>query len=107
MRYQCLDRIPPDCTGRQYYEGEAYDLSPAELEKLQKGGHLGATYGDQVVEPHFEKLGGDEEPAPAPATDLESLTKAALVDMAAELGVEITAGATKADIIAAIGLARG
>jgi hypothetical protein len=110
-KYECVVRIPPDVTGRTYYEGEVYDLGKDEIEALRKSGHFGATYADQTVEPHFLPLtGGAPEPigqAAGGAEDdeddgLAGLNKIQLLDLAGELGLAATTAMKKDEILALI-----
>lgn len=114
-RVECVVRVPPDVTGRTYFEGETYNLSPEEYDKLKAAGHFGAKYGAQVVEPHFVELPEEPKPAARAAnageggkteSDLEALTKAQLADLAGPLGIRVDATMKKADLIEAIQKAR-
>lgn len=107
MKVECVVRVPPDVTGKTYFEGETYNLSPEEYDKLKAAGHFGAKYGAQVVEPHFIEVKAQAEPAAEPGeSDLEALTKAQLADLAGPLGIRVDATMKKADLIEAIQKAR-
>lgn len=105
MKYECQERIPPDVTGKTYYEGEVYDLTKDEVEKLTKAGHFGAKYEGQVIEARFIRIedGGTKSTAPADTDDqYEGLTKDALLDLAATRKIEVKPAMKKDEIIAAL-----
>lgn len=104
MKYECQERIPPDVTGKTYYEGEVYDLSKDEVEKLTKAGHFGAKYEGQIVEARFIRIeDGGAKTAPAETGDqYEGLTKEVLLDLAASRKIEVRPAMKKDEIIAAL-----
>lgn len=117
MKVECLVRIPPDVTGKTYYEGEVYDLSASEYEKLKASGHFGAKYDGQVVEAHFveiqdapaAKAAGAAAPVGGQAgtsDNLEELKKDVLLDMAGNMGLTVDRGKKKEEIIAEIRAAK-
>lgn len=75
----------------------------ATLEQRQQGTRSGFLANDVPLEDQDTELGGVNVPAnegvAAPASELEAMTKAELLNEAAVLGVEVPATATKAEVL--------